>query len=182
MAHLGTDWTAERVQKLKDLHADGLSCSQIAAAMKIGITRNAVIGKLHRLGLTNTRPRPKREKVVLSQATMRKITRIVRANSNSDKMRLIEGIETETAPLRCVEIEPRRLALADLQPGDCRYPEGEGPQITFCGHPQALGTSYCAPHFALTHTRPRVLNPAVQEQRRRNLRAQYKLTLMEAAE
>jgi len=179
MAHLGTKWTDDLVEKLKSLHADGLSCSQIAAEMTIGITRNAVIGKLHRLGLTNTRPRSQKTTVVNS-TVIRKITRIVRANANSDKMRLIEGVETETAPLRCVEIEPRHLSLIELGSGDCRFPYGEG-QVTFCGHPAHEG-SYCGPHFDLTHTRPRVLSKAVQEQRRRNLRSQYKLTLMEAAE
>lgn len=181
MPHLGTNWTPELVEKLKDLHAKDLSCSQIAAEMAIGITRNAVIGKLHRLGLTNTRPRTASQRVVVNSTVIKKINRIVRASSNSDKMRLIEGIETDPPPLRCVEIEPRRLAFADLQPGDCRYPEGEG-QITFCGHPKLPKGSYCAAHHALTHTRPRILSKAIAEQRRRNFRSQYKLTLMEAAE
>ena len=44
-------WTDERVELLKKLWADGLSASQIAAELG-GITRNAVIGKVHRLGLT----------------------------------------------------------------------------------------------------------------------------------
>ena len=43
-------WTDERVELLKKLWADGLSASQIAAELG-GITRNAVIGKVHRLGL-----------------------------------------------------------------------------------------------------------------------------------
>ncbi len=55
-------WTDERVELLKKLWADGLSASQIAAELG-GITRNAVIGKVHRLKLsarakpTNTAPR-----------------------------------------------------------------------------------------------------------------------------
>lgn len=50
-----TGWTDERVELLKKLVADGLSGSQIAAGLG-GITRNAVIGKMHRLGLSG-RPR-----------------------------------------------------------------------------------------------------------------------------
>ena len=60
---------------------------------------------------------------------------------------------TETAPLRCVEIEPRHLSLVDLERGDCRYPYGgdeEGEAITFCGHPRRPGSSYCTPHFHLS--------------------------------
>src|SRR5687767_15845801 len=59
-------WTDERVELLKKLWAEGLSASQIASRLG-GVTRNAVIGKVHRLGLsgraTSTRsvsPRPRR--------------------------------------------------------------------------------------------------------------------------
>ena len=45
-------WTDERVERLKTLWSEGLSASQIAAELG-GITRNAVIGKVHRLGLSN---------------------------------------------------------------------------------------------------------------------------------
>jgi GcrA cell cycle regulator len=61
--------------------------------------------------------------------------------------------------LRCVEVNPRHLSLVDLEPGDCRYPYGgeeDGDVITFCGHPQREGSSYCVPHFHLTRG-PRVL-------------------------
>ncbi len=45
-------WTDERVEKLKELWGEGMSASQIAKALG-GVTRNAVIGKVHRLGLSN---------------------------------------------------------------------------------------------------------------------------------
>lgn len=48
-------WTDERVEKLKELWAEGMSASQIAKTMG-GVTRNAVIGKVHRLGLSNRGP------------------------------------------------------------------------------------------------------------------------------
>ena len=50
------NWTDERVEMLKKLWADGLSASQIAAQLG-GVSRNAVIGKAHRLGL-KSRPSP----------------------------------------------------------------------------------------------------------------------------
>ena len=59
-------WTDERVELLKKLWSDGLSASQIAAELG-GITRNAVIGKVHRLGLSgraksasSASPRPRK--------------------------------------------------------------------------------------------------------------------------
>ncbi|MEO1493713.1 MAG: GcrA family cell cycle regulator [Pseudomonadota bacterium] len=45
-------WTEERVEKLKELWNEGMSASQIAKVLG-GVTRNAVIGKVHRLGLSN---------------------------------------------------------------------------------------------------------------------------------
>ena len=48
-------WTDERVEKLKELWSDGMSASQIAKVLG-GVTRNAVIGKVHRLGLSNRGP------------------------------------------------------------------------------------------------------------------------------
>src|SRR5258706_16323610 len=59
-------WTDERVELLKKLWGDGLSASQIAGELG-GITRNAVIGKVHRLGLSgraksasSAAPRPRK--------------------------------------------------------------------------------------------------------------------------
>ena len=51
MAEAGVTWTDERVAVLKKLWTDGLSASQIAKQIG-GVTRNAVIGKVHRLGLS----------------------------------------------------------------------------------------------------------------------------------
>src|SRR6201996_9429404 len=66
MEKLLMSWTDERVELLKKLWSDGLSASQIAAELG-GITRNAVIGKVHRLGLagrakspSSAAPRPRK--------------------------------------------------------------------------------------------------------------------------
>ena len=67
-------WTEERVEILKKLWADGLSASQIAGRLG-GITRNAVIGKVHRLGLagraTTSRMRAPRIRQRVPHAPMR---------------------------------------------------------------------------------------------------------------
>src|SRR6202140_399444 len=47
-------WTAERIEQLRHCVGSGLTCSQIAP--EIGVPRNAVIGKIHRLGLSPARP------------------------------------------------------------------------------------------------------------------------------
>ena len=45
-------WTEERVERLRKLWLEGLSASRIAAELAGGVTRNAVIGKVHRLGMS----------------------------------------------------------------------------------------------------------------------------------
>lgn len=52
-------WTDERVELMRKLWLEGLSASQIAAELSNGITRNAVIGKVHRLGLSGRAKAPK---------------------------------------------------------------------------------------------------------------------------
>lgn len=179
----GQEWTAEQIEQLKALHAKSMSCSLIAAEIGCGFTRNAIIGKLHRMGLSNAAStvrkhkwgnRPRAEKSVT-----RKTIRVVRANGNSDRMHFMESPETDIAALRCIEVDPLHVPLIDLD--GCRYPYGEGP-FTFCNHPKFEGSSYCGPHFALARTSTRKLSDAGREQRRRTMRANYKLTLMEAAE
>ncbi len=83
-------WTDERVETLKKLWADGHSASQIAAELG-GITRNAVIGKVHRLGLSgrakspsSAAPRPRKPRAAsqmlrLSRSSMRGNTALAHA-------------------------------------------------------------------------------------------------------
>jgi GcrA cell cycle regulator len=52
-------WTEERVELLKRLWNEGLSASQIATKLSDGVTRNAVIGKVHRLNLSGRAPQPR---------------------------------------------------------------------------------------------------------------------------
>jgi GcrA cell cycle regulator len=153
----------------------------MAARMGCGFSRNAIIGKLHRLGLSNAYSRihadnqmPKKKKV------NRKTTRIVRANGNSNQRRIVELVETDLEVMRCVEVVPHHVELLDLERHHCRYPYGESP-FTFCGHATMEGRSYCGPHYALSMRTQRPVSPAVQEQRRRTARANYRLALVEVA-
>lgn len=139
-------WTDDRVEKLKTLYANGLSSSKIAAVLG-GITRNGVIGKVHRLGL-------ERRGAGWSDAPPREVRsrkprlRVVRSNQSSGLRLIVAHDPAELAAMRCVEVEPRHLSLLDLEPKDCRFPYGDGP-FTFCGLLKLDGSSYCPSHFAL---------------------------------
>src|SRR6476660_1320546 len=67
-------WTDERVEQLKALWSEGLSASQIARALG-GVTRNAVIGKVHRLGLAG-RAGPARSERPRSSISHKSVARV----------------------------------------------------------------------------------------------------------
>jgi GcrA cell cycle regulator len=145
-------WAREHCDALRDYYARGLSFAEIAEAInakfKTAYSRNAAIGRARRMGLAGperSKPPPKVSAPRLDR---------IRERHAASSWRLMPVLEpAETVKLRCVEIDPRHLSLIDLEPGDCRYPYGgdeEGEAITFCGHPQRRGSSYCTAHFHLS--------------------------------
>lgn len=161
----GAQWSDDQCAELTSLLASGMVYRLIAVTLneKFGTahTKNAVVGKVQRLNLTppkkEKRPpyvrKPKIKSATQRPRIFREVMRIVPANI-SGGMRIIRAVETGQPALRCVEIEPRHLSLIDLEPGDCRYPYGDGP-MTFCGHPKQTDSSYCFHHFHLCRQEPR---------------------------
>ena len=135
-------WTDERVELLKKMWSEGQSASQIAKELG-GVTRNAVIGKVHRLGITV------RETPVRQRATT------VRSPSRIQARR--PARETTAAPhvvLRHERVEEDLLptsSILELGAHSCRWPIGnpEGDDFGFCGRPKlnARG-AYCEQHTA----------------------------------
>ena len=122
------DWTPERVEELKALHAQGFTASQCAA--QFGCTRNAVIGAWHRNGLS-------RGRTTGSQASPR--NRPIHFKAKKAVVAIPEFIPDPA----CQSI------LADLTDYECRWPTGEGTATIFCGSPKTHG-SYCAHHARLS--------------------------------
>ena len=90
-------WTDERVELLKKLWSDGLSASQIAAELG-GITRNAVIGKVHRLGLSGrAKSAVDRGAAAAQAARASHMMRIARASIRGNTA-LAHAYEIETEP------------------------------------------------------------------------------------
>jgi GcrA cell cycle regulator len=135
MANSSTNgWSIERIEQLKTLYASGMSGSQIAAEMGF-LTRNAVIGKVHRLKLEL---RGKK----ISQGP-------ARPRQKSERKQKLPFVPCE--PFICADapdVAPLHVSLLDLLPDDCRYPFGDGP-FTFCGHPKLFEGSYCKAHADL---------------------------------
>ncbi len=145
-------WDDNRIDQLKKLWSEGLSASQIAAELG-GVTRNAVIGKVHRLGLSGrakakpaTMARPR--KVV--KAAARTSTIVVRGN-----LAMVEMVDAvpEAMPVRENVVIPmsKRISIMELREGVCRWPLGDPLQAEFayCGADCGGGKTYCEAHSRL---------------------------------
>jgi len=152
-------WTDERVELLKKLWSDGLSASQIAAELG-GITRNAVIGKVHRLGLSGraktasaavARPRKARA----SSHMLRMARPSVRGNT---ALAHAYEIETEAVAESIDNIIPigQRRTILELTEQTCRWPIGDpgSSDFFFCGGNTVGGLPYCAYHARLAYQPP----------------------------
>ena len=149
-------WTDERVELLKRLWAEGLSASQIARELG-GVTRNAVIGKVHRLGLHASAPRTRAR--VMRQAAPR-APRSRRAFNPGDigRAAVPRPLFSERAPAVVVE-DPHpggAVTFDELQPHHCRWPFGDPRSgLRYCGAAKIACTDptlplppwYCGVHF-----------------------------------
>lgn len=157
-------WTDERVERLKTLWADGMSASQIAAELG-EVTRNAVIGKVHRLGLSGrvkaavggARARPKAAQPRAAAHTARVQT--VRAVGNA-ALKMEEAVEEEVAPqaeiIEDVDFgSGERATILTLTEHTCKWPIGDPGKADFffCGRPSDSGMPYC-PHHARVAYQP----------------------------
>ena len=148
-------WTEERVETLKKLWADGLSASQIAKQLG-GVTRNAVIGKVHRLGLSGRaapsrparRPAPKPAPRPRTQPAAPVSTARPQPSAPAPAPR------PSAAP-----IEAERLASGEyatvltLKDSMCKWPIGDPADTTFrfCGRRSGPGQAYCEAHSQMAY-------------------------------
>lgn len=148
-------WTDERVENLKKLWQDGLSASQIAGRLG-GVTRNAVIGKVHRLGLagrvTTTRQKIHRVRRPAAATQKRLATkpRTFPQAGNTAFRALYQGETEAYVPLveELVIPEKERKYITTLTDSCCRWPIGD-PQHSdfhFCGKGKVTGLPYCEFH------------------------------------
>lgn len=148
-AHGG--WTDDAVERLKALWGDP-DYSAAVIARRLGVTRNAVLGKVHRLGLSKPRtPRPPasplpapRGRRALSRKAVASRSLPMRAS------RVFEPASVEAGP-------PLVARLEDLPRRACHWPVGDPlvPEFAFCGRPAGNGP-YCAAHAAVAYRGPGV--------------------------
>ncbi len=149
-------WNDDRVEQLKKLWADGLSASQIAAQLG-EVTRNAVIGKVHRLGLATraSSNRTNSSRLRLRQAQPRRQVQQRQRVSHVGNTAFRQMLEADSSPMPHTpiveEIEipvAERKTLQDLTECMCRWPIGDPQQADFyfCGRNKVNGLPYCEVH------------------------------------
>ncbi|KNG94764.1 GcrA family cell cycle regulator [Pseudaestuariivita atlantica] len=168
-------WTDERVELLKKMWGEGQSASQIAKELG-GVTRNAVIGKVHRLGLSNragpgaapAKPEPKPEPKPKAAAKPAEAEaapapepkpastparkQIIPAGQPLPPQPSANEISPEAlAKVSEVEKKAKKLSLMELTERTCKWPVGDPAtdDFWFCGLPVKAGKPYCEAHVGV---------------------------------
>ncbi|MDP2732377.1 MAG: GcrA family cell cycle regulator [Hoeflea sp.] len=161
------NWTDERVERLTKLWADGLSASQIAAQLG-GVSRNAVIGKVHRLNLpgraksggqaaartkrTTAAPRAPNYAGRTATQTTRTMSRSSGGAALKEDLDVVAVESIDMRPHDDVVVPiSRRLSLIELSERTCKWPLGDPLQegFHFCGNDSGDASPYCGYHAKL---------------------------------
>lgn len=186
-ADQASPWTDDRVEMLKRLWADGLSASQIAVELG-AVNRNAVIGKVHRLGLSGRRkPRARQDDYSAAEKIRRKVeadqrrAQTMRRNRASARADGPDIPEEFCKPVIEDDFVPADggKTLLDLTNATCRWPIGDPATHEFCfcgadGADLAGGHPYCPHHTAKARgVNPRMIIAEEHERRRTSARRAY---------
>ncbi len=156
------NWTDERVELLRKLWAEGLSASQIAAQLG-GVSRNAVIGKVHRLKLSSRgraapaqnrqkKPKPAGPKAPRPVSSPRSVPQTMgatalKADYDAEPVYrpAARQVENVVVPIS------RHLKLAELTDRTCKWPNGDPltEEFHFCGNDSLETGPYCTYHARL---------------------------------
>ncbi len=162
-------WTDERVELLKKLWQDGLSASQIAKQLG-GVTRNAVIGKVHRLGLSGRATPSKPQRTVFKAP---RPARVVTSTPSAPR-RLAEPSHHHhhaPAPVRLLDEAPGTATVLTLGAHMCKWPIGDPAldNFTFCGRRTDEGP-YCHEHAQVAYQPPQAKKKTSAAELARSLR------------
>lgn len=177
-------WTDERVELLKKLWSQGLSASQIAGELGGGVTRNAVIGKVHRLGLSGRAKSPSPQAARPRKATRTPSHPLTHNNGAGSgaaapvrgNLALAPKAEAVAAPVIQVAQQPvpevvvpisERVTIMELRESMCRWPHGDPttPEFRFCGAKSPPGTPYCNYHSQIAY------QPSLERRREKKMAA-----------
>ena len=158
------NWTDERVELLKKLWAEGLSASQIANQLG-GVSRNAVIGKVHRLKLSGrgraSAAQPRAKKAPAAGTVKTAASRPVRTVTATVGATAL-AVQFDAEPVARQVLRPaadvvipisRRLTLTQLTERTCKWPNGDplAEDFSFCGNEAGESGPYCGYHSKVAY-------------------------------
>ncbi|MBN2676368.1 MAG: global cell cycle regulator GcrA-like protein [Alphaproteobacteria bacterium] len=143
-------WTSTSISKLKNLWEKGLSTSEIG--VKLGLSKNAIVGKAHRLGLKSRASATKKIK--------RKIQKPVRKEilATPEKLQTVSPADISekkvTPPASKKKKNGKIISILDLKPDMCRWPMGDprSEDFSFCGEKTFGKKPYCLKHCSEAYT------------------------------
>lgn len=156
-----TAWTTDHVERLTALWTQGQTAEQIARVLGEGVSRNAVLGKLFRLGLARSSPSSGRGPTPARPARAKRVTPVARCAI--DGLRATEPSAAERAARRAGVApvqspsafdRPGRRTILTVGVAECRWPLGDPlrPGFTLCGFPTVRG-AFCGDHAARAYRR-----------------------------
>jgi GcrA cell cycle regulator len=176
---MAMNWDENRVELLKKLWGEGLSASQTAVELGGGISRNAVIGKVHRLGLSaraksqsssvplQRRPRAHGHAIRIAHGGVHGNTALAPLQAYDTQACATHAYATQAYATQAyatnVEPEPQlienvipigqRCSILDLNNHKCRWPIGDPslPDFFFCGGKTVGGMPYCGYHSRIAY-------------------------------
>jgi len=180
-------WTDARIAHLKARWSQGVTAQRIARELGGGISRSAVLGKIHRLGFAELSPR-----AWVSRSHLKKGRRALHPPAATDGAlpgRIFAG-QYWLPPAWVIEAKPyvddprvdadiplaQRRSLLELTDGACRWPVGDPshPDFFFCGADALHGELYCAAHRARAYRPAAATIPdAANPRRRRTMRGHH---------
>lgn len=133
-------WTDAMIARTAELWLSGKSAAETAAMIRaefgVVFSRNAIVGKIHRMGHHRATEAPRRAVKRTKTATV------------------IERPKTKPlpAPKATTAAPSLRVPVTELRSGQCRFGTHETPDgdHLFCGHPVKAGRSYCEAHWSVT--------------------------------
>ena len=137
-------WTDEQVEELKRLWDKGLTTGEIGKAL--GVSKNAVVGKAHRLGL-NSRPSPIRRGDEDA------------GNTTAPAAEKKKTVKAAAAPKDTKKEVKKLFTVNDLTSTSCRWPIGDpkDEDFHFCGKETLPDKPYCAEHAAIAYVSAKTL-------------------------
>ncbi|MDE2738147.1 MAG: hypothetical protein OXH47_01340 [Paracoccaceae bacterium] len=154
-------WTTQQVNKAVNMWKEGKTATEISN--KISKSRNAVIGKLNRLGV---------------QKPNSNVTNETSLDKDENKATQDKQLNGQSAGnLQETQLEDRRLSLLYLNEKTCRWPIGDPStkNFWFCGKPTLLNKGYCAQHSELAF-QPNPVKKEKSELQARVISRPYTLT------